>query len=613
MKSSIFFFAFALVITLSAPAGAWIEERSNNPFAVYDDSLAEVHIYREQAVQIIDLVVAGRTGTVRQISTESAWWGGSAGGVERTYGVYTFDELDAAVTLADSRGVNVFLMIKTGGGSKTPSDWVDTETPCDTCEGKTPRKDASYPPRDLTDPPVDGYQHFYDFAFAVVEHYDGSHGVPEVRYYEFQSEADSPTYFYGSPEQYWGGSETIEIERTGSRPPVDLPRGIMPVFAQAVRDANPRALIVAGSYQDGAMHVYQLGIARPRVVEFGDALFEHPEYWDILGVHDYHGYEEPLLGYHISDHTEWFFDELAARGLDREVWFTELGILFSIDAASHAKNMFKTVTTTLHLGTDRICYFPNRGVLIEFYSPVFHCPELLSFSTDPKDHFDIEFTDTWRFLARALEDRSVYAPLPRIDSGPVRLLPFDIDGITLVAAWCEDSCPEGAVVDLAGLFALGGGDYTVLDYRGKDPIHPTTPVVTITASPVLLAWGPDADLDRYPDAVDDCPHVPDPDQADADGDGIGDGCDNCPARINTWQEDLDGDGFGDRCDCPGFEEEPGVHPGSDLDGDGHLACEEDCDDANPEVHPGHTEVIGNGIDDDCDGAIDETCFIGSLF
>ena len=43
-------------------------------------------------------------------------------------------------------------------------------------------------------------------------------------------------------------------------------------------------------------------------------------------------------------------------------------------------------------------------------------------------------------------------------------------------------------------------------------------------------------------------------------------------------------------------------PCVDEDGDGHQACRGDCDDGNPDVHPGVEEIIGDGLDNDCDGA-----------
>ena len=50
----------------------------------------------------------------------------------------------------------------------------------------------------------------------------------------------------------------------------------------------------------------------------------------------------------------------------------------------------------------------------------------------------------------------------------------------------------------------------------------------------------------------------------------------------------------------------------DDDRDGYHVPD-DCDDSNPEVHPGHAEVPDNGIDDDCDGRVDEQCFVGAVW
>ena len=76
----------------------------------------------------------------------------------------------------------------------------------------------------------------------------------------------------------------------------------------------------------------------------------------------------------------------------------------------------------------------------------------------------------------------------------------------------------------------------------------------------------DADGDGFPDGLDNCPTVANPDQADADFDGVGDACDNCVnvanprvsadyLALNPWatltggQRDDDHDGFGNRCDA----------------------------------------------------------------
>src|SRR6185503_8028520 len=75
--------------------------------------------------------------------------------------------------------------------------------------------------------------------------------------------------------------------------------------------------------------------------------------------------------------------------------------------------------------------------------------------------------------------------------------------------------------------------------------------------------------------------------------------DDCNGAVDdgvgrTFYGDADGDGFGDSgatataCAAPA----------------GYVAAGGDCDDARGGVHPGAPEV-GNGIDDDCDGEVDE--------
>ncbi len=67
------------------------------------------------------------------------------------------------------------------------------------------------------------------------------------------------------------------------------------------------------------------------------------------------------------------------------------------------------------------------------------------------------------------------------------------------------------------------------------------------------------------------------------------------ACTDLWYADADGDGYGDASSVTTGCSQP----------TGYVADSTDCDDSDASVHPGATEVC-DGVDNDCDGAVDES-------
>ncbi len=93
---------------------------------------------------------------------------------------------------------------------------------------------------------------------------------------------------------------------------------------------------------------------------------------------------------------------------------------------------------------------------------------------------------------------------------------------------------------------------------------------------------------------------------DKDGDGYTtNDCDDNNASINPGAQEVCGDGIDNNCN--GSIDE-GCEEKTDNDGDGYAVAEGDCDDNDASLHPGAEEICGDNIDQDCDG-FDKKCAV----
>jgi|GEM_PF-6162254 len=68
---------------------------------------------------------------------------------------------------------------------------------------------------------------------------------------------------------------------------------------------------------------------------------------------------------------------------------------------------------------------------------------------------------------------------------------------------------------------------------------------------------------------------------------------------NSWKKLSEGDGVCTDSDLDGYDQCDILHP---YDSDGLVA---DCNDQDPDIYPGAPEIC-DGVDNDCDGSVDET-------
>jgi hypothetical protein len=196
----------------------------------------------------------------------------------------------------------------------------------------------------------------------------------------------------------------------------------------------------------------------------------------------------------------------------------------------------------------------------------------------------------------------------------------DLDGDTIPNLY--DNCPNVPNESQIDTDIDGLGDECDLENQDSKTYENAVRVILISA---------DSDHDGVLDNEDNCPQHYNPNQTDFDEDQLGDRCDTdntsdidndgvnntsdvCPFNYSSYQVDGDGDGDGNQCD-PDAQRPLDELPQVVLSVNPDIAAFISPEVISPEVNPSsalgrgnETKILKeycNGIDDDCDGRIDE--------
>ncbi len=503
--------------------------------------------------------------------------------------------------------MKVLLTINTGHDNDSgEADLENTYSPYVTCP------DVGYEVSRSVNCVPNDFNQWYQFVYAVVQHFDGKHGAPRITHFQSMNEVGGLNFYHGTKEEMYGGGETAIIQRNDGRGDKEIPAAWIPVAYTAAHDANPDAVFVAGACTDGSgypwanLHeAYESGATDQALQDlaasyhvflsasqikgnFDDFLskkpqgamclqsFEYPEYYDIYATHWYH----PTTHVGFAQAMAYVVDRI---GDTKPVWVTGTGLFGGTDLSdlaantrATAMNLFKSAAGAYAAGVSwfdinffaDVVLFPKIGLYtspsyVERYpaadafsllTRVFPRPEMFSFVGKHAPEEDVVL---WEFQI-AREDMGAEGHVAIgwcLDETPKNLL----------SSYHNPDCPKA--IDLAEELRIPNGTPIAVYDMAGNLIHDgctDNPAITFDEEPFLISWGASTDGDCIPEISDNCPTVANEDQLD-DGDegeiivgkenqridapdGVGYACDNCPTISNRDQADANKNGIGDACE-----------------------------------------------------------------